>query len=105
MARKPEKAVSPEGAPRLRAEVRKANTIGEAMAGGGAGQAELDWVLNPANFAKAKKMLKGGVWYFFPAAGDGEGVPCVFERDGRFWRYSYHRGDRWDSHDRVVVSD
>ena len=108
MAQKPEKVASPEGNPRLRAVKVQANTIGEAMGKAGgtpAGQADLDWVRDPANFAKAKKMLKGGTYYFFPAAADGEDVPFVDEFGGGFWQFSFHRDDRWGSDDRVVLRD
>lgn len=67
---------SPEGAPSLRAVKVKANTVGEAMdKAGGAGQAELDWVL--ANPEEARKMLKGHNWFYFPDAADGDYVPYV----------------------------
>ncbi|MDO8523820.1 MAG: hypothetical protein Q7R74_01170 [bacterium] len=104
---KAEQAAPQEGAPRLKAVKVEANTVGEAMdkAGGGAGQAELDWVLNPANFAKAAKMLKGGSYYFFPNAGDGVLVPSVRWNAGEFWRSSALRDDWWNSIDRVVVRD
>lgn len=103
-----EKVASPEGAPRLKALKVEAQTIGEAMGKveKGGGQADLDWVLNPANFAKASKMLKGGSYFFFPnAAGAGGKVPCVGEGGGGFWRDSFHRGSGWGSVDRVVVRD
>jgi len=105
-----EVVASPEGALRLKALKVEARSVGEAMdkQGGGAGQEKLDWVLDPANYKQAKKMLKagegkGGVYYFFPEAGAGEEVPCVREGDGRFWRSSSLRDDGWVSGDRVVV--
>ena len=106
MEQKPEQVISPEAAPRLKAVEVEANTVGEAIdkAGGTpAGRAELDWVLNPANFAKAKEMLKEGKYFLFPGAADG-GIPYVYESDNRFWQgFGIHRDGRWDPYDRVVL--
>lgn len=90
-----------EGAPSLRAVKVKANTVGEAMdKTGGAGQAELDWVL--ANPEEARKMLKGNNLFYFPDAADGGSVPCVCWRGGEFWQRWLLRDVGWDSNDRVV---
>lgn len=43
----------------------------------------------------------GGASY--PSSGAGEKVPYVNENDGKFWRNSNHRDNRWNSNDRVVV--
>lgn len=95
-------ASSHEGAPSLRAVKVSAKTIGEAMekAGGGAGQAELDWVL--ANPKEARKMLKGDNYFFFPNAADGVYVPCVFWFGVRFYRRWSLRGIGWSGLGRVV---
>lgn len=105
MADTKEKVASPEGAPRLKAVKVEANTVGEAMGkvGGGAGQAELDWVL--ANPMKAAKMLKGSSYYFFPGAAVGDYVPFVYWFAGRFWQSRFHRDHGWRSYDRVVLLD
>lgn len=116
-----DKAPSREGAPRLRAETRRANTIDEVVVGGGSGQAELDWVLDPANFAKAKRMLRGGgpqlllkdlfstTFYFFPnvilGEGEDERVACVSEGEDRFLGHSSRRDRWWRMGDRAVVTD
>lgn len=95
-------ASSKEGAPSLRAVKVSANTIGEAMdkAGGGAGQAELDWVLSHPK--EARKMLKGDNYFFFPSAAVGDDVPFVFWGVDRFWPSGYRRDDWWYGLDRVV---
>ena len=108
-----------EGVPSLRAVKVSANTVGEAMkeAEGGAGQVELDWVLakdipdTPENqdarrkrFAKARKMLKGDNYFFFPNAGLVS-VPYVSWLAGEFWRHSALRDGDWHGDDRIVVLD
>lgn len=90
-----------EGAPSLGAVKVKARTVGEAMdKAGGAGQAELDWVL--ANPKEARKMLKGNNLFYFPDAADGDFVPFVVWLDGEFWQFWDHRDISWNSNDRVV---
>lgn len=93
---------SPEGAPSLRAVKVNASSVGEAMekAGGGAGQAELDWVL--ANPKEARKMLKGDNYFFFPEAAVGDFVPYVDWYGVRFYGSWVHRGGRWFGSGRVV---
>jgi hypothetical protein len=86
MSRRPEKIASPEGAPSLKAIQVSAEKIGEAMSEveRGAGREELKWVLEPANFAEAVKMLTGGAYYFFPKAANGNKFPYVYPQIGKF---------------------
>ncbi|MES2134974.1 MAG: M23 family metallopeptidase [Patescibacteria group bacterium] len=109
-SRAAEVVASPEGAPRLKAVEVTAGEIGGAMdkVQSGAGQAELDWVLDPANFAEASEMLPGDYYYFFPHAtdvGDNRRVPYVRTRGASFGGNSLPRSDEWGENDRIVVFD
>lgn len=107
-----DKAPVREGAqPRLKAikgvnaEGESARYVGEAMDNvqGGAGRAELDWVL--ANPKEARKMLKGDNLFFFPSAavGDGDDVPLVVWGSDRFYMNRRPRNFGWnDDNNRVV---
>ena len=113
MEPKKDKTASPKGAPRLRAVSVEADTVDEAMLkvkgkGTPAGQAELDYVLDPKNCKKVSQMFKfkSGTYYFFPGAAVDDDVPSVFQGDDGFWKL-------WDSanyyrqnfHSRVVLQD
>ncbi len=107
-----ERATSPESAPRLRPESVKASTVGEAVSkaselGAPAGQAQLDWVIqNPTKAAKMlTRLMRGGNYYFFPAASDGVRTPYVFWRLGQFWIWYRHNNRRWHRSYSVVLVD
>jgi len=78
---------SAESAPRLRVEARNVSTIAEAVTEGGAGEEEMMWAKN--NPEKASKMLRGGVYYFFPGTLGADGVYSL-TKDGRGYRSHKH---------------
>jgi hypothetical protein len=102
--RKKEGAAFPEGIPRLKTVKAEARTISEAIekTKGGAGQTELNWVMDPANYAEAKRMLRGNHGYFFPNA-LGALASYVVDGGDQFWLGAWSPGFTWDSADCVVV--
>lgn len=73
----------------------------------GAGKAELAWVLNPANFKEARKILSGDHLYFFPKAaqkkGNDDWIPAAECSGDEFIPAGRYRGHGWGPEDHVVV--
>ncbi len=98
-----------ERAPLLRVVPVRAKNIGEAVdkSVGGAGWAELKWVLE--NQKKSQRMLGGNgysiykKYFFFPNVTAGDRVACLEWTDGSWVMvYGCHRTDKWLWNDRVV---
>lgn len=109
-----DKAPRREDAPRLKAvegvnaEGKAPNTVDEAMNNvqGGAGPAELNWVID--NSVKARKMLKvkdgdGNEHFYFPNAGDDKRVPYVRWDAGELHTGFTLRKDYWSAFYHVLV--
>jgi hypothetical protein len=92
--------------PILRVETREAGVaIWKAIAGGGAGKSELQWILNPENFATAEEMLNEGTDFCFPSAAAQWRVPFVTKYGGQFWKhYAPLVRGRWVESARIVVA-
>jgi hypothetical protein len=106
-----ERVYPSETEPRFRIDAATgAKTVGEAMSkatGSPAGQAELDWVLKPANLVKAtQKLKKDETWYYFTGAAKDGRVPYVYYgSDNKFHSSDNEIGAPWHREDRIVLKD